>query len=303
MWEMKGPQTLVRWGRCAAGGTQLQRPIHLGSRPGPPRQDAGQQTDPLHEPYFPKGNSRALEGYTRACLRGPWGSLRGFPWPGPLPCWRLGPCLLLFLPLLFPLSTARKTPHCMSASPPRVPRTKLSNTSTRYEPPCEKAFWVTQFSAPSRGPRLQRHSPILSESRALGLIPWAFLESLTASPEVPPQLLSSTRYFVGSNLRAGSTRRENLDFHSNVQWATLPARCWGSSSVGQGPWPLPRPSSVFGALYMWPPVSLTPTRGSPRRQRRGHSQRTGEKATAQRGRVTCQVTQLLRGKGQIPALT
>lgn len=167
-----------------AGGTRLQRPIRLGSRPGPPRQDAGQQTDPLHEPYFPKGNSRALEGYTRACLRGPWGSLRGFPWPGPLPCWRLGPCLLLFLPLLFPLSTARKTPHCMSASPPRVPRTKLSNTSTRYEPPCEKALLghtlfspIPRTEAAETQPHPQRiQGPLphpVSLSREPHSLPWS----------------------------------------------------------------------------------------------------------------------------------
>ena len=68
------------------------------------------------------------------------GSLGGFPWPRALPCWRAGPCLPLLRPLLFPLSTARKTPHCISASPPRVPRTTLSNTSTRYEPLCDKTL-------------------------------------------------------------------------------------------------------------------------------------------------------------------
>lgn len=213
----------------------------------------------------------------------PGGPSEASPGPGPCPAgdWVLVSSSFYLCSSLSPQQGKLHTVcqlHPQGSQEPNC-QTLLPGTSLRVKRP----FWVTQFSAPSRGPRLQRHSPILSESRALGLIPWAFLESLTASPEVPPQLLSSTRYFVGSNLRAGSTRRENLDFHSNVQCATLPARCWGSSSVGQGPWPLPRPSSVFGALYMWPPVSLTPTRGSPRRQRRGHSQRTGEKATAQRG--------------------
>ena len=47
------------------------------------------------------------------------------------------------------LSTARKTPHCISTSPPRVPRSTMSSTSTRYEPQCERVL------------RSARRSPIL----------------------------------------------------------------------------------------------------------------------------------------------
>lgn len=134
-------------GTCVVGKTQLQRHIGLGSSPGPPLPDTGQQTGPFHEPCFPKGNSRVLEGFHESM---PSWSLEGpseLPRPEPLTYWRLGPYLLLFLPPLLSLSfsAARRTPHCMLASPPKVPRCTLLNTSTRYELLCERPFWVIHF--------------------------------------------------------------------------------------------------------------------------------------------------------------
>lgn len=125
-------------GTLCGGEHTAPKHTHLGSSPGPPRQDAGQQTDPFHEPHFPEGNSRAL-GNRKACVI-PGEARRRLP-PAPGPC-SAGDAVLVFpfLPLLFPLSTARKTPHCMSASLPRVPGATLSTTSTRYEPLCDKAL-------------------------------------------------------------------------------------------------------------------------------------------------------------------
>lgn len=117
-----------------AGRMQLQRHIHLGFGPVPLPQDAGQQTDPSHQPYLPKGNSRMLEG-SRGVM--PMRALAQGLAAQRLPLAR-GPCSsgnravdISTFYFCSSLSTARKTPHCMSTSPPRVPRSAMPNTSTR----------------------------------------------------------------------------------------------------------------------------------------------------------------------------
>lgn len=85
-------------GTCVVGKTQLQRHIGLGSSPGPPLPDTGQQNGPFHEPCFPKGNSRVLEGFHESM---PSWSLEG---PSELPQAR-APALLETGSLSPPLST------------------------------------------------------------------------------------------------------------------------------------------------------------------------------------------------------
>lgn len=93
-------------GTCVVGKTQLQRHIGLGSSPGPPLPDTGQQTGPFHEPCFPKGNRRVLEGFHESM---PSWSLEG---PSELPqAW--APALLETGSLSPPLST----PTPLSLSP------------------------------------------------------------------------------------------------------------------------------------------------------------------------------------------
>ena len=93
-----------------------------------------QQTDPSHQPYLPKGNSRMLEG-SRGVM--PMRALAQGLAAQRLPLAR-GPCSsgnravdISTFYFCSSLSTARKTPHCMSTSPPRVPRSAMPNTSTR----------------------------------------------------------------------------------------------------------------------------------------------------------------------------
>ena len=105
-----------------------------GFRPRPLPQDVGQQTDPSHQPYLPKGDSRTLEG-SRGVM--PMRALSQGLAAQRLPLAR-GPCSsgngavdISTFYFCSSLSTARKTPHCMSTSPPRVPRSAMPNTSTR----------------------------------------------------------------------------------------------------------------------------------------------------------------------------
>lgn len=110
--------------------------------PAPP---GGWKTD---WPYFQKVPPALLSegkqqnaGWGRAYVIASPGPGNAEASPGPGPC-SSGSWAAVFSTFYFrsPLSTARKTPRCMSASPPRVPRSTMSNTSTRYEPPCEKAL-------------------------------------------------------------------------------------------------------------------------------------------------------------------
>lgn len=143
-----------------------------------------------------------------------------------LSSWRLGSCLLHLLPLLFSLSTAKKTPHSISASPPRVPRSTMSSTSTRYEPQCEKILmFIYTFMQPHPGDQGCRDQPdtVPFSSPAPHLVHDPFH---TASQ--PPLkcfrggILTNSyppldKLFIDSpNLRARRALRENLVFHSNI---------------------------------------------------------------------------------------
>lgn len=95
------------------------------------------------------------------------------PDPTPLSSWRLGCGLLHLPPLLFSPSTARKTPPPTSVSPPRVPRSTMSSTSTRYEPQCEKVLIGHTFIQPhpgDQGSREQLDAVLSSVSPAVHLL-------------------------------------------------------------------------------------------------------------------------------------
>lgn len=176
-----------RGGPCVVGSTQLQSTPTWVRAQAPRGRRPGSRRTPSTSLTSQRETAKRWVTGKLACVI-PGEALGGCPGPWSLLCWRCGP-RLPFLPLLFPLSTARKTPHCMSASLPRVPGAALSTTSTRYEPLCDKALGGHAIFSPTlRTEAAGRPSPVLGESSGLHLTPPSFPEHLTASADFPRPL-------------------------------------------------------------------------------------------------------------------